>query len=277
MAHQHKTYPNPYRSRLQERIEPGQTLTVKGRAFSSADTFTINFVRGPDFEEGDKIFHISVRYSQKKIILNTREHGKWGKEESHKNHLKQGDKFDIRIRAHDKHFQVFINNEEFCKYEHRAPISGIDHFSVEGDCELQHIHWGGRYYSVPFESGITGGLDPGRKITIYGIVEKKPTEFKLNLKKSNGDVAYHFDPRWKEKAVVRNSSINGAWGNEERQGGFPFEKNHIFDIEIINEQYSIQTIVNGEHYCAYAHRTDPHGITGLSIEGDVELIGIVVD
>jgi len=277
MAHSHKTYPNPYRSRLQERIEPGQTLSVKGRAYSTADTWSINFVRGSDFDQGDVIFHISIRYGQKKIILNTREHDKWGKEESHKNHLKQGEKFDIRIRAHDKHFTVYINNEEFCKYEHRAPLSGIDHFSVDGDCELQHIHWGGRYYSVPFESGIAGGLAPGLRLTIYGIVEKKPTSFAINLKKSNGDIALHLNPRWKDKQVVRNSLIAGAWGAEERQGGFPFEKNHIFDIEILNESYSIQIFINGEQFGAFAHRTDPHGIEGISVEGDVELIGIVVD
>lgn len=274
--HHHQSYPIPYRSRLQERIEPGQTLTVKGRSFSTADVVGINFYRGSDFENGDMIFHIAVRYSQKKIITNTKEHGQWGKEEIHKNPLKAGEKFDIRIRAHDTNFQVFINNEEFCTYDHRAPLSGIDHFEVKGDCELQHVHWGGRYYPIPFESGIMGGLLPDRRLTVYGIVNKNPNSFSINLKKVNGDIAFHFNPRFSHKEVVRNSNIGGNWGREEKEGKFPFEKHHIFDVEILNEQYSIQVYVNGEHFCSYAHRTDPHEITVIMVQGDLEVIGIVV-
>lgn len=41
--------------------------------------------------------------------MNTKENGHWGKEETHKNHLKPGDKFDIRIRAHADRFQVRTN------------------------------------------------------------------------------------------------------------------------------------------------------------------------
>jgi len=266
----------PFRSKLQERIEPGQTLSVKGRAHSTSKAFSINFLRGGDFEQGDRALHVSVRFDEKKVVLNTHEHGKWGKEERHSHHMKQGDKFDIRIRTHADRFQIFFNGEEFAKYDHRMPVSSIDHFSVEGDCEITHVHWGGKYYPVPFESHITGELNPGRRLTIYGIVDKKCKFFVINLKKGH-DIVLHFNPRLDDKHVIRNSFIGGVWGNEEKEGKMVFHKEHIFDIEIANESYGFQIFVNGELYCSFAHRSEPQGVNGLEIKGDVELTGIVVD
>ena len=55
-----------------------------------------------------------------------------------------------------------------------------------------------------------------------------------------GDILFHFNPRFKEKVIVRNACRNDVWGQEEREGHFPFEKNRGFDLTIINEPYSIQ-------------------------------------
>lgn len=40
--------------------------------------------------------------------------------------------------------------------------------------------------------------------------------------------------------------------------------------------FCLKVFINGEHYCAFAHRTDPNTIRGLKIEGDVELQGVHV-
>lgn len=44
------------------------------------------------------------------------------------------------------------------------------------------------------------------------------------------DVAFHFNPRFNEQTVVRNSNINGVWGPEERGGGFPFVPGGRFEV-----------------------------------------------
>ena len=50
------------------------------------------------------------------------------------------------------------------------------------------------------------------------------------------DVALHFNPRFKENRVVRNSRINGKWMNEERDGeGMPFVPQNAFQIKITVE------------------------------------------
>ncbi|KAJ1354890.1 32 kDa beta-galactoside-binding lectin lec-3 [Parelaphostrongylus tenuis] len=110
--------------------------------------------------------------------------------------------------------------------------------------------------------------------------------FNINLLKKNGDIALHLNPRFNEKGkgficgkgkpgcVIRNSLVNGEWGNEEREGKNPFEKGVGFDLEIKNEEYAFQIFVNGERFASYAHRIDPREVGGLQIQGDIELTGI---
>ncbi|PIO62985.1 galactoside-binding lectin, partial [Teladorsagia circumcincta] len=139
--------PVPYRSLLQEKIEPGQTLIVKGSTIDESQRFTINLhSKSADFSGNDVPLHISVRFDEGKIVMNTFANGEWGKEERKSLPIKKGDSFDIRIRAHDDRFQIVIDQKEFKDYEHRLPLTSITHLSIDGDLYLNHVHWGGKYY-----------------------------------------------------------------------------------------------------------------------------------
>uniref|UniRef100_A0A0K0FH77 Galectin n=1 Tax=Strongyloides venezuelensis TaxID=75913 RepID=A0A0K0FH77_STRVS len=277
MAEEKKSYPVPYKSQLQEKFEPGQTLIVKGSTIEESQRFTVNLhCKSADFSGNDVPLHISVRFDEGKIVLNTFANGDWGKEERKSNPIKKGESFDIRIRAHDDRFQIMIDQKEFKDYEHRLPLSSISHFSVDGDIYLNTIHWGGKYYPVPYESGIASGFPVEKTLLIYATPEKKAKRFNINLLRKNGDIALHFNPRFDEKAVVRNNLQAGEWGNEEREGKMPFEKGVGFDLKIVNEQFSFQVYVNGERFCTFAHRCDPNDISGLQIQGDIELTGIQI-
>jgi hypothetical protein len=275
--HENKSYTVPYRSQLQERIEPGQTLIVKGSTIEESQRFTINLHhKTPDFAGNDVPLHISVRFDEGKIVFNSFVNGEWGKEERKSNPIKRGESFDIRIRSHDDRYQIFVDQKEFKDYEHRVPLSSVSHFSVDGDLYLQQIHWGGKYYPVSYESGIAGGFSPGKKLLIFGTPEKKAKSFNINLLRRNGDISLHFNPRFSEKHVVRNALQAGEWGNEEREGKMVFEKGVGFDLTIINESYGFQIFVNDERFCTFAHRDDPSDISGLQIQGDVEITGIQI-
>lgn len=269
--------PVPYRSLLQEKIEPGQTLIIKGSTIDESQRFTINLhCKSADFSGNDVPLHISVRFDEGKIVMNTFANGEWGKEERKSCPIKKGDSFDIRIRAHDDRFQVVIDQKEFKDYEHRLPLSTITHLSIDGDLYLNHVHWGGKYYPVPYESGIATGFQVDKTLLIFGTVEKKAKRFNVNLLRKNGDIALHFNPRFDEKAVVRNALQANEWGNEEREGKMPFEKGVGFDLAIKNESYAFQIFVNGERFTSFAHRSDPNDISGLQIQGDIELTGIQI-
>uniref|UniRef100_A0A915DYN8 Galectin n=1 Tax=Ditylenchus dipsaci TaxID=166011 RepID=A0A915DYN8_9BILA len=204
-------YPIPYRSKLVEAFEPGQTLIVKGKTAEDSVRFTINLhTASADFSGNDVPLHISVRFDEGKIVFNSFSKGEWGKEERKSNPYKKGDDIDLRIRAHDSKFTIFADQKEIKEYEHRVPLSSISHFSIDGDVFITHIHWGGKYYPVPYESGI-----PEMKRKENAPHQSAQEEWRY---------CSPLHPRFDEKAIVRNSLISNEWGNEEREGKIPLKK-----------------------------------------------------
>ncbi|KAK6038941.1 galactoside-binding lectin [Cooperia oncophora] len=109
---------------------------------------------------------------------------------------------------------------------------------------------------VPYESGIASGFPIDKTLLIFGTVEKKAKRFNINLLRRNGDIALHFNPRFDEKAVIRNALAANEWGNEEREGKMPFEKGVGFDLAIKNEAYAFQVRpirFPDEHYQGFFH------------------------
>ncbi|VDM23137.1 unnamed protein product, partial [Wuchereria bancrofti] len=139
--------PVPYRSKLTEPFEPGQTLMVKGKTAEDSVRFTINLHNtAADFSGNDVPLHVSIRFDEGKIVFNTFSKGEWGKEERKSNPYKKGDDIDIRIRAHDSKYTIYVDQKEVKEYEHRVPLSSVTHFSIDGDVLITYIHWGGKYY-----------------------------------------------------------------------------------------------------------------------------------
>jgi len=271
-----QSWPVPYLSHLESTgIQPGQTVIVKG--IQNGERFDVNLMNGNDVQTADIALHISIRLKEKSVVLNSKQNDVWGKEEKKKNPFKDNEPVDLRIRAHDNKFEVFANQKEIAEFEHRLPITTITHLFIDGNIELHNVTWGGKYYPVPYENGVDGGFIPGKKLFISGIPEKKGKGFNVELVNNMKEVAFSFDVRFSDKLVVRNAQIHGAWGNEEKSGAkIPFEKDVAFDLIIVNEPYSFQAFVNGQHYCAFAHRSDPNNVKSFRINGDVELQGVYI-
>ncbi|KAK6053675.1 galactoside-binding lectin [Cooperia oncophora] len=171
--------------------------------------------------------------------------------------------------------EISCDGKSVHNYKHRMPFAEIEYLQIKGDCTLSGVHWGGRFYQVPWESAFPEGhLKASQKILVYGI--PKGDRWSLDLLGRGGDILFHFNPRFKEKQIVRNSYKNGIWAKEEREGPFPFEKERGFDLTIQNEPYSIQLFVNNEQIGAFAHRTeDPvHDYIGMRIDGEIEVTSI---
>lgn len=63
---------------------------------------------GAKYAQDNIPLHISFRKKEKSTIFNTFADGAWGKEEKKKDPFKEEEPFDLRIRAHDNHFEVRI-------------------------------------------------------------------------------------------------------------------------------------------------------------------------
>uniref|UniRef100_A0A1I7YU95 Galectin n=2 Tax=Steinernema glaseri TaxID=37863 RepID=A0A1I7YU95_9BILA len=272
-----KMHTLPVNVDLKQQIRPGETVKFLGHVHDSAKRFDVNFAYNYDSymtQNNLIILHLSVRFDEKKIVMNTHSNGEWGKEERVSNPFKKGEPFDLRVRAHSDEYVITANHKEVHKFHARLPLQEIRKIYVDGDISLDQLEWGGAYHAVPYHQGFPfGHLRAGSRVFVSG---NATGDFQVNLLNHRNERIFHFNPRFSEKKVVRNSDLNGQWGQEEREGKFPFHKNEGFDITIINEPYALQVLINDQQYCAFSHRTQRpmEDYVGLSIEGKVELTSV---
>lgn len=90
------------------------------------------------------------------------------------------------------------------------------------------------------------------------------------------DYAFHFNPRLEQRYMVRNSRLNGQWGNEETTSivKFDFERNKKFLLNIFISQSEFLVSLNGRHICAFGFRVPLSKVTGIEVNGLVEVYGV---
>lgn len=128
-------------------------------------------------------------------------------------------------------------------------------------------------YTIPFFTSIPNGFYPSKSIIISGVVLSDAKRFHINLR-CGGDIAFHLNPRFNEKVVVRNTQINNSWGPEERSlpGRMPFSRGQSFSVWILCEGHCFKVAVDGQHICEYYHRLkNLPDINTLEVAGDIQL------
>uniref|UniRef100_A0A183J0P4 Galectin n=1 Tax=Soboliphyme baturini TaxID=241478 RepID=A0A183J0P4_9BILA len=111
-----------------------------------------------------------------------------------------------------------------------------------------------------------------QSLRLSGLPLQKAKRINVNLLTERENVALQISFRFDENCIVRNSQFDQAWQNEEREGKFCLAKDTLFDVEVDNKPYAFQVRINGDHFCAYAHRTDPKELTKVCVDGDLELL-----
>ncbi|KAF8781588.1 Galectin-4 like protein [Argiope bruennichi] len=111
--------------------------------------------------------------------------------------------------------------------------------------------------------------------------QRLDTRFTINLQKGAAqypppDVAFHFDPRFFNRSVVRNTRSSGVWASEETYiSHFPFQPGVSFDLVIRVEADRYSVSLNGQHFIDFGHRLRPLEIFDtLYIENDVSISAI---
>ncbi|XP_072885519.1 galectin-9-like isoform X3 [Hemitrygon akajei] len=129
---------------------------------------------------------------------------------------------------------------------------------------------------IPFTGSIFGGLQDGKLIIIQGQVPGHAKRFAVDFmcgscEKPRSDVAFHFNIRYDESAVVCNTLECERWGSEERKQQVPINAGTYFEL-IFNTQYhGFQVSVNGQHFLQYNHRLPMTRVDTLKISGDVHV------
>ncbi|XP_038133970.1 galectin-related protein-like [Cyprinodon tularosa] len=134
--------------------------------------------------------------------------------------------------------------------------------------------------AVPFRGHISGGLQPGKKVIVVGMVDPRPDRFYVALTCGRGtskepppNVALELCVRFKDRQVLRRACMSGSWGEVERAVPFfPFIKDQPFKMEFHCEQSRLRVFVDGQKLFDFTHRVLPlSDIDTLWIKGSLTI------
>ncbi|XP_053568056.1 galectin-related protein [Bombina bombina] len=132
--------------------------------------------------------------------------------------------------------------------------------------------------TVPFCGHIKGGMRPGKKILVMGMIALNPESFDIKLTCGDSedppaDAALVLKVEFGDKQLLRNSCVSGEWGEEElAMPYFPFIADQPFRVEILCEHTRFRVFVDGHQLFDFYHRVQSlTAIDTIKINGDVQL------
>ncbi|XP_028579920.2 galectin-8 isoform X1 [Podarcis muralis] len=298
----------PYAGTIIGGLLPGELVVIRGSVPEGAERFQIDFQCGNSTKpRADVAFHFNPRFKKSGcIVCNTLQNERWGWEEiTHAMPFGKGKPFEIVFMVlHDK-FQVSVNGKHLLIYKHRLNLEKIDTIGIYGNVQVSMIGFvsnaslqgsqpsllgatktnagnqeevpDASQFVVPYIARLHSPLEPGRTIVVKGEINEKANGFAINLKASDSDdIALHLNPRIRDKAFVRNSYLEGSWGEEEKQiPHFPFSPGMYFELIILCKAHHYNVAINGVHAIEYKHRFKQLGkISILEIHGDLRLLDV---
>ncbi|XP_050559714.1 32 kDa beta-galactoside-binding lectin-like [Spodoptera frugiperda] len=127
---------------------------------------------------------------------------------------------------------------------------------------------------IPGAFPIPCGVAPGTCILVRGMVPPCAKRFEFNLQCGpklypGEDIAFHFNPRFAEKQLVRNHYECSKWGPEEVSNNSPIKAGDCLEARICCTCDSYKVEVNGKVVCEFKHRIPPGKVTHIGIEGNI--------
>ncbi|KAK3783450.1 hypothetical protein RRG08_033707 [Elysia crispata] len=275
--------------KLPFKLSPGREIVVKGVTFSNSNRFSISLTKGTCSMSDDTPFYFNPRFDMNLVVRNDfTPQNSWGATEERDGGFpfsKDSD-YEVKIVVRDSHYEIFVDGNHFCNFNHRLPMECIKYLFVTGDTMLQEVETGDENAivnpSVPTTAAIKGGsLRPGRKVFVQGKPKKHAKRFNINLLVGDdfetSDLALHFDVRFDfegcEDVVVMNHKQDGEFGQEERETkNFLFARDQRFQLSIALEEDAYEISEGGKPYVTFEHRIKPPvPVHKLHIGGDVDI------
>ncbi|XP_060116819.1 grifin [Heteronotia binoei] len=127
-----------------------------------------------------------------------------------------------------------------------------------------------------FEASFPDGLCPGWNMRVKGETSSQANEFQINfLCGADEQIAFHFNPRFKDSVIVCNSFLDNQWGQEVMADTFPLEAKHPFQIEISSDQDYFHAFVNDSKVLQYEHRQKQlSDISRMQILNDIHISSV---
>ncbi|XP_017164562.1 lectin, galactoside-binding-like b isoform X1 [Poecilia reticulata] len=143
------------------------------------------------------------------------------------------------------------------------------------------VGWGCCAQTVPFSGRIRGGMRPGKKIIVMGIVDLEPHSFDVSLTCGRDlekddppfDVALKLTVSFSNRQFMRSARVSGKWTDEEASTSyFPFIPDQPFRIEIHCEHQRFRIFVDGHQLFDFYHKVKSlSSIDTVRIQGDLQI------
>lgn len=272
----------PYSSYINGGLRDGMELVLHGTVKPNADRFSVNFCSGPSVDHGDVCFHFNPRFNQGKqgtVVRNHRHGNMWGLEETDRGFpLRRGQYFSLQVRVRNQGFQVLVNSAQFCNFTCRLSMATVQYLVIDGDVIVHSLNLKEErpaQSAHPWSSYIPGGVCEGLDVVITGTPLRHCDRFSFNFgvgpNQDQGDIVFHFNPRFSQGCVVRSHRQNGSWGMEETSGGMPFVKGQPFTVNLSVLNYAFRVLVNGRHFCDFNHRMAKELAQNFHVKGEVQI------
>lgn len=120
----------------------------------------------------------------------------------------------------------------------------------------------------------------GQTLTLVGVARPEASNFMVNIGPNETDVTMHINPRFNahgdENTVVCNSCQGGNWGEEVRQGGFPFKQGEEFKIVITFNPEEFQVLLSDGSTIVFPNRVAADKYSYISVDGDARITSIEI-
>ncbi|XP_011374207.1 galectin-8 isoform X4 [Pteropus medius] len=278
----------PYVGTIPEQLEPGTLIVIRGHVPGDSDRFQVDLQNGSSVKpRADVVFHFNPRFKRSNcIVCNTLKNERWGREEiTYDMPFKKEKSFEIVILVLEDKFQVAVNGKHVLLYAHRMRPEEVDTLGIYGKVHIHSVGFsfssvqngGLQQFTLPFVARLNSSMGPGRTVVIKGEVNTNAKGFNVDLLSGKSkDIALHLNPRLNVKAFVRNSFLQEAWGEEERNiTCFPFSPGMYFEMIIYCDVKEFKVAINGVHSLEYKHRfLELTSIDTLEVDGDIHLLEV---
>ncbi|XP_029427194.1 galectin-4-like [Rhinatrema bivittatum] len=294
--------PVPYITAIPGGLRPGMLFYIRGTLAKGYTRFRVDYATG-QYEGSDIALHFNPRFDGRdRVIFNTFQNGAWGEEEKKKDTpFSSSRPFELVVQITQANYQITVDGKPYHEYSHHIPMDRVTWLNVKGDIVLQAASIIGcgvgsagskggavgipgglppmvgpvcNRPAIPFTANIPGGMIPKRTLVVAGHISSGAKSFIINLKKySSNDIPLHINSRMIKNVLIRNTFLNGVWGEEEKDiQNNPLQKGQFFDLSIRSGDQNFKVYVNGHCLFRFDNRIkNVQEIDTVEIQGDAEL------
>lgn len=131
-----------------------------------------------------------------------------------------------------------------------------------------------------FAGNLHGPVEVGQIFVVSGKTIESAVMLNINLtsaKEGEADIPFHFSVRFHEDSIVRNSLVDLAWGEEEREENLvasanPIMSGWVFKVYIMCSDDKFHVSINDHPFCIYNYRLPLEEIHAIQVQGDLQRI-----